>query len=111
VLAGFVFGAGVFAPPAASGVGGDTSPVCPEKSGVEAKPRHHERQVYSVGAAKPTRVKVRRPVAWMARERETKLWESIDKAIMRMVSKSSGRNVSEGRGGLEMSSTEGRALG
>lgn len=43
--------------------------------------------------------------------KETELWESIDKAIIRMVSELSGRNASEGRGGLEMSSSRGRAPG
>jgi hypothetical protein len=44
----------------------------------------------SVGA-RPTEVKVRSLVAWIEGERETEL-SSIDKAIFRMVSKSSGRN-------------------
>ena len=62
----------------------------------ERAERGRVRQVYSVGVPKPTRVKVRSPAAWMARGRETELWESIDKAIARMVSKSSGRNEGEG---------------
>ena len=33
---------------------------------------------------KPTGAKVRSPVAWMARGRETELWESIDETIFRM---------------------------
>ena len=33
---------------------------------------------------KPTGAKVRSPVAWMARGRETEPWESIDKTIFRM---------------------------
>jgi hypothetical protein len=44
----------------------------------------------SVGG-KPTEVKVRNLVAWIAGKRETKSL-AIDKAIFRMVSKSSGRN-------------------
>jgi len=44
----------------------------------------------SVGG-KPTEVKVRNLVAWIEGKRETKSL-SIDKAIIRMVSKSSGRN-------------------
>ncbi len=44
----------------------------------------------SVGA-KPTEGKVRNLVAWIAGKRETKSL-AIDKAILRMVSKSSGRN-------------------
>jgi hypothetical protein len=32
---------------------------------------------------KPTGAKVRSPVARMARGRETELWESIDKAILK----------------------------
>src|ERR1039458_7974726 len=62
-----------------------------------ARKRASERQVYSVGESKPTRARVRRPVAWMARGKETEPWESIDKAIDRMVSESSGRNASEGK--------------
>ena len=44
----------------------------------------------SVGG-RPTEEKVRDLVAWIEGERETKL-SSIDKAISRMVSESSGRN-------------------
>ena len=44
----------------------------------------------SVGG-KPTEVKVRNLVAWIAGKRETESL-AIDKAIFRMVSKSSGRN-------------------
>jgi hypothetical protein len=75
------------------------------------EPKDHERQVYSAGRNRPAGAKVRSPVARMARGRETELWESIDKAIVRMGSESSGRNGSKGRGGLEMSSSSGRALG
>jgi len=74
---------------------GDTPPVCPDKS--EREMRASERQVYSVGEGKPTRARVRRPVAWMAMGKETELWEFIDKAIVRMVSELSGRNASEGK--------------
>jgi len=59
----------------------------------------------------PTGAKVRSPVAWMASGRETEHWESIDKAILGMVSESSGRNESKRIGGVEMSSSGGRALG
>jgi hypothetical protein len=73
--------------------------------------KDHERQVYSAGSNRPAGARVRNPVAWMARGKVTELWESIDKAIVRMGSESSGRNGSKGRGGLEMSSSSGRALG
>jgi hypothetical protein len=47
----------------------------------------------SVGG-KPTEVKVRNLVAWIAGKRETESL-AIDKAIFRMVSKPSGRNKSK----------------
>ena len=43
----------------------------------------------------PRRGKSQSPVTWMAGWRETETLEPIDKAIARMVSESSGRNVSE----------------
>jgi hypothetical protein len=52
--------------------------------------RKEEMLMCSVGG-KPTEVKVRNLVAWIAGKRETKSL-AIDKAIFRMVSKSSGRN-------------------
>jgi len=48
----------------------------------------------SVGG-KPTEAKVRNLVAWIEGKRETESLKSIDKAIYRMVSKSSGRNDGE----------------
>ncbi len=53
----------------------------------------------SVGVS-PTRVRVRRPVAWIALVTETKLMKSIDKAVHGAVSESPGRNASELIGGL-----------
>src|SRR5215813_3901005 len=41
---------------------------------------------------RPTRAKVRIPVAWIAFTEETKWMKPIDKAIFGMVSESSGRN-------------------
>jgi len=49
----------------------------------------------------PTGVKVRDLVAWVAFVEETKRMKPTDKAIVRMVSESLGRNVSEPVGGLE----------
>jgi len=54
----------------------------------------------SVGDS-PTGVKVRDLVAWVAFVEETKRMKPTDKAIVRMVSESPGRNVSEPVGGLE----------
>jgi hypothetical protein len=50
---------------------------------------------------RPTEVKVRSLVAWIVERREIESLKPIDKAIFRMVSKSSGRNESERRCGLE----------
>ena len=47
------------------------------------------------------RGKSQRPVAWVALVEETKPMKPTDKAILGMVSKSSGRNPSEPIGGLE----------
>ena len=58
--------------------------------------------VCSVGD-RPTKVIVRGLVAWIAERREIEFLMPIDKAILRMVSKSSGRNESERRFGLEKS--------
>jgi hypothetical protein len=54
----------------------------------------------SVGDS-PTGVKVRDLVAWVAFVEETKRMKPTDQAIVRMVSESLGRNVSEPVGGLE----------
>src|SRR2546425_10737379 len=43
----------------------------------------------------PAGARARRPVAWMAGWRETETLKPIDEAIVRMVSESPGRNVSE----------------
>ena len=47
------------------------------------------------------RGKSQSPVAWVAFVEETKPMKPTDKAILGMVSKSSGRNASEPIGGLE----------
>ena len=49
--------------------------------------------VYSAGVS-PARARVRGPVAWIVRRKETESREPIDEAIARMVSESSGRNES-----------------
>ena len=54
----------------------------------------------SVGDS-PTKVIVRGLVAWIAERREIEFLMPIDKAIFRVVSKSSGRNESKRRFGLE----------
>jgi len=59
-----------------------------------------ERLACSVGDG-PTGGKVRVLVAWVAYVEETKRMKPTDKAIVRMVSESPGRNVSEPVGGLE----------
>ena len=48
----------------------------------------------------PTGEEVRIPVARIASVEETKPMKPIDKALVRRVSKSPGRNVSEPTGGL-----------
>jgi len=66
--------------------------------------------VFSAGV-NPARARVRGPVAWIVRRKETESRKSIDKAILGMVSESSGRNESERTGGPENVSPRGRALG
>jgi IS5 family transposase len=66
--------------------------------------------VYSAGVS-PARAKVRGPVAWIVRRKETESRKSIDKAILGMVSESSGRNESKRTGGPENVNPRGRALG
>jgi hypothetical protein len=66
--------------------------------------------VYSAGV-NPVGARVRSPVAWIVRRRETESRKSIDKAILGMGSKSSGRNESKRAGGLENVNPRGRALG
>jgi hypothetical protein len=68
-----------------------------------------ERLARSVGD-RPTEVKVRSLVAWIAERREIESLKPIDKAIFRMVSKSSGRNESARRFGLESEKTQGLSL-
>ena len=63
----------------------------------------------SVGG-KPTEVKVRNLVAWIEEKRETESLKSIDKAIFRMVSKSSGRNESKRKVASKNSRPKGRNL-
>jgi IS5 family transposase len=65
---------------------------------------------YSAGVS-PARARVRGPVAWIVRRKETESRKSIDKAILGMVSESSGRNESKRRGGPENVNPRGRALG
>src|SRR5260370_14549694 len=65
-----------------------------------------KREVWTVGD-RPTEVKVRSLVAWIAGRREIEFPKPIDKAIFRMVSKSSGRNESERRCGLESEKPQG----
>ena len=62
----------------------------------------------SVGG-KPTEVKVRNLVAWIAGKRETESL-AIDKAIFRMVSKSSGRNKSKRKVASKNGRPKGRNL-
>ena len=59
---------------------------------------------------RPIGVRVRNPVAWIAERKKTEFLKPIDKTIVRMASKSSGRNASEPIGGLEIVNSEGRAL-
>ena len=66
--------------------------------------------VYSAGVS-PARARVRGPVAWIVRRKETESRKSIDKAILGMVSESSGRNGSKRIGGPENVNPRGRALG
>src|SRR5436309_7187361 len=65
--------------------------------------------VYSAGV-NPARARVRGPVAWIVRRKETESRKSIDKAILGMVSESSGRNESKRTGGPENVNPRGRAL-
>jgi len=58
------------------------------------------RLVCSAGVS-PARVGIRSPVAWMAGRRETEYLKPIDKASVRDVSESPGRNESERTGGPE----------
>jgi hypothetical protein len=69
-----------------------------------------ERLVYSAGV-NPVWAKVRSPVAWIVRRKETESRKSIDKAILGMVSESLGRNESERTGGPENVNPGGRTLG
>ena len=68
------------------------------------------RLAYSAGF-KPARARVRGPVAWIVRRKDTESRKSIDNAILRMVSESSGRNESKRIGGPENVNPRGRALG
>ena len=67
------------------------------------------RLMCSVGG-KPTEVKVRNLVAWIGEKRETESPKSIDKAIFRMVSKSSGRNDRKRKVASKNSRPKGRNL-
>lgn len=58
-----------------------------------------KRLTSSVGVS-PTWAKARRPVAWMAGQRETNGLKPIGTTICRMVRESSGRNAYERQGGL-----------
>src|SRR5437773_11197452 len=66
--------------------------------------------VYSAGV-NPARARVRGPVAWIVRRKETESRKSIEKAILGMVSESSGRNESKRTGGPENVNPRGRARG
>jgi len=61
--------------------------------------------------SQPHQDKSQRPVAWIVRRKETESRKSIDKAILGMVSESSGRNGSKRIGGPENVNPRGRALG
>ena len=74
----------------------------PESGNPTFRERVQEKLVCSVGD-RPTKVIVRGLVAWIAGRREIEFLMPIDKAIFRVVSKSSGRNESERRFGLEKS--------
>jgi hypothetical protein len=69
---------------------------------------HVQQKAEVFSGNKPTRVKVRIPVARVACAEETKRMESIDKAIPGMASKSSGRNESKSIGDLENPKSRGR---
>ena len=58
------------------------------------------RLVCSAGDS-PVRVRIRSSVVWMAGRRETEYLKPIDKASVRDVSESPGRNESERTGGPE----------
>ena len=77
----------------------------PDLRNSAVRQRVQEKLVCSVGD-RPTRVIVRSPVAWIAERREIEFLMPIDNAIVRMVSKSSGRNESERRCGLERPETQ-----
>ena len=72
----------------------------PDAGNPPVRLRVQERLVCSVGD-RPTKVIVRGLVAWIAERREIEFLMPIDKAIFRVVSKSSGRNESKRRFGLE----------
>jgi hypothetical protein len=74
-----------------------------------ACPVKEERLMCSVGG-KPIEEKVRNLVAWIGEKRETKSFKSIDKVILRVVSKSSGRNDRKRRVASKNSRPKGRIL-
>src|SRR6516225_8186448 len=78
----------------------DSPALEPYRGKPAVRKRVQKKLVCSVGA-RPTEVTVRSLVAWIAECRETESPKPIDKAIVRMVSESSGRNESERRYGLE----------
>src|SRR6516165_6301290 len=78
----------------------DSPALEPYRGKPAVRKRVQEKLVCSVGD-RPTKVKVRSLEAWIAERREIELLMPIDKAIFRMVSKSSGRNESEHGFGLE----------
>ena len=78
----------------------DTPAFQPYRGNPAVRKRVQQKLVCSVGG-RPTEVTVRSLVAWIAECRETESRKPIDKAILRMVSESSGRNESERRYGLE----------
>jgi hypothetical protein len=79
--------------------------------GIELRHVQKERQrlMCSVGG-NPTEAKSQNLVAWIEGRRETESPKSIDKAIFRMVSKSSGRNESKRKVASKNSRPKGRNL-
>jgi hypothetical protein len=60
----------------------DNITVCPGEWSFGVDERSRNVGIFS--GIKPTGAKVSSPVVWMARGRETELWESIDETIVRM---------------------------
>lgn len=69
-----------------------------------------QRRLACSAGDRPAGVKVRSPVVWIAAWRETKMLKPIDKAIIRMVHKLSGRNASEREVASLVRNSGGRAI-